>query len=81
MTRDITLNVSGLGKVESNNEHAAPGTTITITAKPDAGFYLGSMRVTTTAGLSVKLTKVDETTFEFILPTSECDSLRFLLGY
>ena len=70
MTRDITLNVSGLGKVESNNEHAAPGTTITITAKPDAGFYLGSMRVTTTAGLSVKLTKVDETTFEFILPTS-----------
>lgn len=70
MTRDITLNVSGLGKVEASSEHAAPGTTITITAEPNSGFYLGSMRVTTTAGLSVKLTKVDETTFQFVLPTS-----------
>lgn len=70
MTRDITLNVSGLGKVEASSEHAAPGTTITIIAKPNSGFYLGTMRVTTTAGLSVKLTKVDETTFQFVLPTS-----------
>lgn len=70
MTRDITLNVSGLGEVEASSEHAAPGTTITITAKPNSGFYLGAMRVTTTAGLSVRLTKVDETTFQFVLPTS-----------
>lgn len=71
MYKTVKLSVSGLGKVESScGEQASPGTTVTITAKPDAGFYLGTMRVTDTAGNPIKLTKKDNETFQFVLPTS-----------
>jgi len=70
MYKTVKLNVSGLGKAESSCEQASPGTTVTVTAKPDVGFYLGTMRVTDTTGHSIKLTKKDNETFQFILPTS-----------
>lgn len=70
MTRKVKRTVSGMGTIEVSCEEATPGTTITITAKPESGHYLGIMRVEDSGGRSIALTKNAAGEFQFVLPAS-----------
>lgn len=69
--KTVKANVSGSGKIELSCEKGKPGTAVTITAKPDNGCYLGTIRATDTTNSPIPLTKVDENTYRFVLPASD----------
>lgn len=50
---------------------ATPGHTITFTANLNAGYQLKSFTVTGASGSAVSVTKVDDTTYTFVMPNEE----------
>ncbi|MDY3712078.1 MAG: S-layer homology domain-containing protein [Agathobaculum sp.] len=59
------------GTVTVSPKNAVRGTTVTITAKPDAGYELHSLTVTGKDGSEIKLTGQGGGVFTFIMPSSE----------
>ena len=56
------------GSVTANYQSAAPGTTVTITVKPDSGYVLGKLTVTDSAGKEIELTDNGDGTYSFEMP-------------
>ena len=49
---------------------AMPGTAVPVTAEPDKGYVLGSLRVTDESGRSISVTEKADGTYFFIMPDS-----------
>lgn len=58
------------GTVRVSPASAGKGARVTLTVRPDSGYVLKSLTVTTGEGRAVRLTRVNETTYTFIMPGS-----------
>ncbi len=58
------------GRITADSRNAAPGSTVTLTVKPDEGYVLGELQVTDSAGKAVPLTDNGDGTFTFEMPDS-----------
>ena len=66
-TYPITVDDAANGTVDVSYHNASKGSTITITATPDAGYVVGSVKVTGPDG-SVDVKRVNATTYTFTMP-------------
>ncbi len=67
---NITINVSGNGDIESSSRTAKKGAKITLTAEPDEGYDLNSLKVVDRNGKEIKLTNNGDGTYSFEMPRS-----------
>ena len=66
-TYPITVDDAANGTVDVSYHNASKGSVITITATPDAGYVVGSVKVTGPDG-SVDVKRVNATTYTFTMP-------------
>lgn len=69
-TRPITIQNTTGGKVTASAAQAAQGKVITLTAVPNSGYTLQSLRVTDVAGKAVSLTNLGGGKYTFVMPAS-----------
>lgn len=69
-SRTITIQSSLGGKVISSASQAVPGKVITLTATPNSGYVLQSLRVSDASGKSVSLTHQGNGKYTFTMPAS-----------
>ena len=65
---NITVNDSENGSVSADMQTATAGTTVTVTVDPAEGYELDALTVNDGA---VEVTKVDDTTYTFVMPDAE----------
>lgn len=70
VTRPITIQLSSGGKVTASAAQAAQGKVITLTAAPNSGYTLKSLRVTDATGKAVALTNLGSGKYTFVMPAS-----------
>lgn len=56
------------GSVTARPADAKAGELVTLTVRPDNGYVLDSLTVTTSDGKTVRLTKINDTTYTFTMP-------------
>ena len=56
------------GQVSVSPSSARPGQTVTITARPDEGYQVGSVTVTRANGTAVEITRREDGTYSFSMP-------------
>ena len=61
------------GSVTASRSHAAQGETITVTALPDEGYYLGELTVRDSRGLRLELTEEADGKYTFRMPASRAE--------
>ena len=67
----VTVNAGANGKASANKATAiASGTSIIVTATPDAGYVVDSVSAKTAAGASVNLTAGANGTYTFVMPAA-----------
>ena len=69
-SRPITIQSSFGGKVIASAAEAIPGKVITLTATPNSGYALQSLKVTTASGKAVSLTHQSGSKYTFTMPAS-----------
>lgn len=69
-TYAVSVDSGRNGTVTVSPRNASRGTTVTITVKPDAGYALDALTVTT-AGDAVKVTKKSDTKYTFSMPSGK----------
>ena len=69
-SRAITIQSSFGGKVIASAAEAIPGKVITLTATPNSGYALQSLKVTTASGKAVSLTHQSDSKYTFTMPAS-----------
>ena len=69
-SRPITIQSSFGGKVIASAAEAIPGKVITLTATPNSGYILQSLKVTTASGKAVFLTRQSGSKYTFTMPAS-----------
>lgn len=69
-TYAVSVDSGRNGTVTVSPRNASRGTTVTITVKPDAGYALDALTVTT-AGGAVKVTKKSDTKYTFSMPSGK----------
>lgn len=69
-TRPITIQNTTGGKVTASAAQATQGKVITLTAVPNSGYTLQSLRVTDVAGKAVSLTNLGGGKYTFAMPAS-----------
>lgn len=69
-TYAVSVDSGRNGTVTISPRNASRGTTVTITVKPDAGYALDALTVTT-AGGAVKVTKKSDTKYTFSMPSGK----------
>ncbi len=65
---NLTVNDSENGSVSADMQTATAGTTVTVTVDPAEGYELDALTVNDGA---VEVTKVDDTTYTFVMPDAE----------
>ena len=65
----IDVSSSGNGKVTAYPGRAEAGDTVTLTVKPDSGYELSELTVTTSSRKTVKLTPAGENKYTFTMPS------------
>ncbi len=65
---EVSTSQSGNGSVRVSPSDAEKGDTVTVTAKPDAGYKLQSIAVLDSRGREIDLTERGDGTFSFIMP-------------
>lgn len=68
-TYAVTVEKSEHGKVTSNRNNAASGTTVTLTVTPDSGYVLDTLTVTDSRGNEIKLTAQNNGKYTFTMPS------------
>ena len=72
-TYTITYTITGAdtenGKLTISWKEASAGQTVTITVKPDEGYKLNTLTVKDITGKELALTKVNDTTYTFMMPS------------
>ncbi len=71
-TYDINISDTDNGTVDTNLSRATEGKSITITAMPEDGYVVDSVKVTGPDG-RVDITRVNATTYRFTMPDGEVD--------
>ena len=71
-THEIVLEVSGSGEADTNLSNASELSNIIITATPDEGYTVGSVKVTGADG-AVEVKRVSATEYRFIMPDGEVE--------
>ena len=71
-THEIVLEVSGSGEADTNLSNASELSNIIITATPDEGYTVGSVKVTGPDG-AVEVKRVSATEYRFIMPDGEVE--------
>ena len=71
-THEIKLEVSGSGEADTNLSNASELSNIIITATPDEGYTVGSVKVTGADG-AVEVKRVSATEYRFIMPDGEVE--------
>lgn len=67
-TNRVVVSTPDNGKITVSPANASRGTVVTITATPDAGYELGSLRVLDEDGDAVTIYKVSDTKYTFVMP-------------
>lgn len=70
----VTVEPVSHGKVTVTPQHAAQGSTVTITAEPEDGYRLQSLTVTDSQGKAIPVVKAADGTYTFTMP--ETDSVN-----
>lgn len=70
VTRPITIQSNSGGKVTASAAQAAQGKVVTLTAAPNSGYTLQSLRVTDATGKTVSLTDLGGGKYTFVMPAS-----------
>lgn len=68
---NVIVKDSKNGEVTSSHKQAASGATVTLTAKPDQGYVLGTLTVLDSRNKEVKLTAKADGTYTFTMPASD----------
>ena len=71
-THEIKLEVSGSGEADTNLSNASELSNIIISAEPDEGYTVGSVKVTGPDG-AVEVKRVSATEYRFIMPDGEVE--------
>jgi hypothetical protein len=66
----VTVKDAANGTVKTSVSRASSGSTVTITATPDAGYVLDTLTVTNKSGDKLELTKKNDTQYTFTMPAS-----------
>lgn len=69
-TYDITVNSADGGSVTSNKNSTYQGDTVTLTVSPDSGKSLTDLTVKDADDHNVETTKMSDTTYTFVMPSS-----------
>ena len=67
----VTVASTTHGRVTVSPDNPKTGDTVTITVRPDDGYVLDTLTVTNTSGKEVELTKVNDTRYTFVMPSSK----------
>lgn len=68
---NVIVKDSKNGEVTSSHKQAASGATVTLTAKPDQGYVLGTLTVLDSRNKEVKLTAKADGAYTFTMPASD----------
>lgn len=67
----VTVASTTHGRVTVSPDNPKTGDTVTITVRPDDGYVLDTLTVTNASGKEVELTKVNDTRYTFVMPSSK----------
>lgn len=67
----VTVASTTHGLVTVSPDNPKTGDTVTITVRPDDGYVLDTLTVTNASGQEVELTKVNDTRYTFVMPSSK----------
>lgn len=71
ISHSVTVGNTKNGSVRVNSSDAVKGEKVTITVRPSDGYVLDALTVKDANGKEVTLTKVDDTTYTFIMPETK----------
>lgn len=67
----VTVASTTHGRVTVSPDNPKTGDTVTITVRPDDGYVLDTLTVANASGKEVELTKVNDTRYTFVMPSSK----------
>lgn len=67
----VTVASTTHGRVTVSPDNPKTGDTVTITVRPDDGYVMDTLTVTNASGKEVELTKVNDTRYTFVMPSSK----------
>ena len=68
VSKKVSVNSTKNGSVSISPSYPSKGNKVTLTAKPNSGYVLDSIKVLDSKGNEIELTKVDDNKYTFIMP-------------